>query len=99
MEEVHISSLVVHAEPTHLEGVKAAILALPGSEIYGDDPHGKIVVVMTTENQGFITTTIDKISNLEHVLNVALVYHHIEKETETFDKPINDLSVEAKGDV
>ncbi len=99
MDEIHISSLVVHAEPNHLEKVKTAILALPGSEIFADDPQGKIVVVLTTEDQGFITTTIDKISELEHVLNVALVYHHIEKETETFDKPINDLSVEAKGDV
>ncbi|WP_299016003.1 chaperone NapD [uncultured Photobacterium sp.] len=78
LQEVHISSLVVHVKPDHLERVKAQILALPNAEIYGDSEEGKIIVVLETQNQGYVTDTIDKINNLEHVLNTFLVYHQIE---------------------
>lgn len=78
LQEVHISSLVVHVKPEYLEEVKAQILALPNAEIYGDSEEGKIIVVMETENQGYVTDTIDKINNLEYVLTTFLVYHQIE---------------------
>ncbi|ELR65166.1 Periplasmic nitrate reductase component NapD [Photobacterium marinum] len=78
LQEVHISSLVVHVKPEHLEGVKAQIATLPNAEIYGESEEGKIIVVLETENQGFVTDTIDKINNLEHVLTTFLVYHQIE---------------------
>lgn len=78
LNEVHISSLVVHVAPEHLNDTKKAINAYDNAEIYGDSPEGKIVVVLETENQGFITGTIDAINNLPHVLSTALVYHQIE---------------------
>lgn len=77
-QEVHISSLVVHVKPAYLESVKAQIAALPNAEIYGDSEEGKVVVVLETESQGYVTDTIDKINNLEHVLTTFLVFHQIE---------------------
>ena len=76
--EVHISSLVVHVRPDHLQTVKHNIEHLPGAEIHGESDSGKLVVVLETQNQTYITDVIEKISNFEHVLNTALVYHHIE---------------------
>ena len=77
-QEVHISSLVVHAKPEYLATVKNRIEQLPGAEIHGESDKGKLVVVLETRNQGYITDLIEKINALDHVLNTALVYHHIE---------------------
>lgn len=76
--EVHISSLVVHARPDHLEAVKKNIEHLPGAEIYGESDNGKLVVVLETTDQTYITEIMEKINNFEHVLGTALVYHQIE---------------------
>ncbi|UTV27078.1 chaperone NapD [Photobacterium atrarenae] len=78
LQEVHISSLVVHVKPAYLAAVKDAILQFPNTEIHGESEEGKIIVVLETENQGYVTDTIDKINNLEHVLTTFLVYHQIE---------------------
>ncbi|MBD1577351.1 chaperone NapD [Vibrio sp. S11_S32] len=78
LNEVHISSLVVHVVPKYLEKIKAKITSLDGVEIYGESEEGKLVVVVETQNQGYITDTIDVINNLDHVLSVALVFHQIE---------------------
>ncbi|MBD1573338.1 chaperone NapD [Vibrio sp. S17_S38] len=80
LNEVHISSLVVHVVPKHLTEIKAKIECLDGVEIYGESEAGKLVVVVETQNQGYITDTIDVINNLEHVLSVALVFHQIESD-------------------
>ncbi|MFB9136861.1 chaperone NapD [Vibrio sp. AK197] len=80
LNEVHISSLVVHVLPEHLTSIKAQIDQFENAEIYGDSPEGKIIVVLETENQGFITDTIDAINNFPNVLSTVLVYHQIETE-------------------
>lgn len=85
-QKVHISSLVVHARPDHLQTVKNNIECLPGAEIYGESDKGKLVVVLETENQAYITDIIEKINNFEYVLNTALVYH----QTEYFDSQGGD---------
>jgi len=77
-QEVHISSMVVHVNSDHLQSVKNSITQLPGAEIHGESDNGKLVVVLETQNQGYITDVIENINNLEYVLNTALVYHQIE---------------------
>jgi nitrate reductase NapD len=86
--EVHISSLIVHVKPEALESTKERILALPNTEIHGESEEGKIIVVLETENQGFITDSIDKINNFDSVLSTALVFHQIEH----FDSQCEDES-------
>ncbi|MGY6432175.1 chaperone NapD [Vibrio parahaemolyticus] len=86
LNEVHISSLVVHVLPEHLDEIKTQIGTYENAEIYGDGPEGKIVVVLETENQGFITDTIDAINNLPNVLSTVLVYHQIETALEETDE-------------
>ena len=77
-QEVHISSMVLHVKPDHLQTVKNDIEQLPGTEIHGEADSGKIVVVLETQSQGYITDIIEKINNFEYVLSTAMVYHHIE---------------------
>jgi len=76
--EVHISSLIVHVRPARLDEMKVQISRIKGAEIYGDAKEGKIVVVLETVGQKYITDIIGTINNLEDVLNTSLVYHHIE---------------------
>ena len=71
--------MVVHTRPEDLVTVKNTIEQLPGAEIHGESDKGKLVVVLETQNQGFITDVIDKINSDERVLGTALVYHHIEQ--------------------
>lgn len=78
LNEVHISSLIVHVVPEHLAALKATIESFENAEVYGQSNEGKMIVVLETENQGFVTDTIDAINNLPHVLSTALVYHQIE---------------------
>jgi nitrate reductase NapD len=78
-QELHISSMVVHAKPEYLATVKNNIEQLPGAEIHGESDKGKLVVVVETQDQGYITDVIEKIINFEHVLSTALVYHQIEQ--------------------
>lgn len=86
LNEVHISSLVVHVLPQHLESIKAQIEEFENTEVFGSSPEGKMVVVLETENQGFITDTIDAINNLPNVLSTVLVYHQIETDLEQLDE-------------
>jgi len=90
LNEVHISSLIVHVPPSCLDKVKSQIEALEGTEIYGEGEEGKIIVVLETENQGFVTDIIDTINELPDVLNTALIYHHIETDLESFDTVLEE---------
>ena len=71
--------MVVHARPEYLADVKNNIEQLPGTEIHGESDNGKLVVVVETQNQAYITDVIEKINNFEHVFSTALVYHQIEQ--------------------
>ncbi|MDW6005364.1 chaperone NapD [Vibrio mangrovi] len=96
--EVHISSLVVHAVPDALPTIKPQITVLPGAEIYGESEEGKLVVVLESTHQGFITDTIDVIHQMHGVLGVALVYHQID--SEDADETDTGVSIhETEGDV
>jgi len=77
-KEVHISSVVVHTSPDSLQAVKSSIDQLPGAEIYGESECGKLVVVLESDTQTYITDVIEKINNLNLVISTALVYHQIE---------------------
>ena len=76
--EIHISSMVVHAMPDFLVDVRKNIEELPGAEIHAESPNGKLVVVLESQTQTYITDVIEKIACLDHVLSTALVYHQIE---------------------
>ncbi|ADT88554.1 chaperone NapD [Vibrio furnissii] len=99
LNEVHISSLVVHALPEHLVTVKAQIEQFENAEIYGDSPEGKIVVVLETQNQGFVTDTIDAINNLPNVLSAVLVYHQIETNLDDLDSDTGNQHSQLEGEV
>ena len=77
-DELHISSLLVHARPAALERVRAAIDALEGAQVHGASPEGKIVVTLEGASEGFVTDRLAAIRDLPGVLSAVLVFHQVE---------------------
>ncbi|BAJ02396.1 napD protein [Shewanella violacea DSS12] len=93
LPEAHISSLIVQVSPEHLEETKKRIEAFDEAEIYGVSDIGKIVVVLVTQAEGFITDVIEKINNMPGVLGASMVYHQIDSGTDTgIDTNKNNLA-------
>ena len=72
-DEVHISSLIVHAKPDRLADIQAAIVQLPDTELHASNDQGKIVVVLETETEGAILERIDRIGALPDVRHPRLL--------------------------
>jgi len=70
-----VASILVQARPERLDAASRAIETLPGVEIFGRDPKGKLVVVVEADNVGRIGETLNVISLLPDVLTAALVFH------------------------
>jgi len=73
-----IASILVQARPERLDVVEADILALPGCEIHGRDPRGKLVVVVDAPDAGSLGSTLNTIALLPHVHSASLVFHAID---------------------
>jgi len=73
-----IASIIVQARPEHLDRVETAILKLPGCEVHGRDPRGKLVVVVDAPGAGALGATLTAISQLAHVHTASLVFHAID---------------------
>lgn len=73
-----IASIIVQARPERLEALEAEIAALPGCEIHGRDPRGKLVVVTEAPDAGSLGTMLNTIQSLGDVYSAALVFHAIE---------------------
>ncbi|KAF1050159.1 chaperone NapD [Xylophilus sp.] len=77
-EELHITSLVVHAQPGDAQAVDAFITALPGARIHGSDANGKRVVTLEAPSAAAIVDLVSAIQQAHGVINVAMVYQHAE---------------------
>jgi len=73
-EELHIAGLVVHATPSHVQGVTDMISAIPGACVHGSSPAGKLVVTLEAATTDEMTSRITWIQRAEGVLTAALVY-------------------------
>ena len=73
-EEVHISSLVVHATPKRMQSVENAIAMMPGARVHGGSPNGKLVVTLDASSTDEMLSRIGMIQRIDGVLSAALVY-------------------------
>ena len=51
---------------------------MPGLDVHGDSPTGKIVVTLETRTEHDVVQRMGEIGELSGVLSTALVYHHFE---------------------
>jgi len=75
-DELHIASLVVHANPANLDPVAQSIGAMPGATIHAATPNGKFVVTLEAGKSDNVLATVARIQELEGVLSAALVYQY-----------------------
>ncbi len=73
-----ISSVIVHARPEVLSGLSRRVEAMPCTEIHGDDPSGKLIVVIEADDDRVLTELIEQIRNMDGVFGVNMVFHHNE---------------------
>lgn len=75
-EEVHISSLVVHAMPRRVERVAQAIARIPGVRVHGSSPAGKLVITLDTDSAEAMRDRMTEVQRTDGVLAAALVYQY-----------------------
>jgi nitrate reductase NapD len=77
-EELHISSLVVHALPSKVQAVHEAIGDLDGTEIHAVTADGRMVVTLETKSEADFLMRFAEIDQLSGVVSTALVFHQVE---------------------
>jgi len=77
---MNISSAIIHARPGGVALVKAGLATLPGVEVHGISPEGKMIVTIETEDDEGNVATYELIGRLEGVMSAAMVYHQTESE-------------------
>ena len=85
--EVHITSLVLQAEPASVRQVAPVLRDIPGAEVHRAEDSGKIVVLLETPSLHEVTDRVDAMRRVPGVINVTLVYHQIE-DAALLDQPI-----------
>lgn len=73
-EELHITSLVVHSTPRHVQGVSELIAAMPGAQVHAISAAGKLVITLEACTPGEILSQVNGIQRADGVLSAALVY-------------------------
>lgn len=76
--ELHITSLVLHALPRHLDRVSRAIAAVPGAELHASGPTGKMVVTLEAASARQIMDRVAELQAIDGVISAVLVYQHAE---------------------
>lgn len=79
---MNISSAIVHAHAANATAVQARLTTLPGVEVHGISPEGKIIVTLESNDDDSSIDTYTRIGQLEGVLAVAMIYNQSESEPE-----------------
>src|SRR6478736_1600473 len=78
LEELHISSLVVHSTPKRLQQAERVIAAIPGAQVHASSANGKIVVTLEASTLDEMSVKVAGIQHTEGVLSAALVYQCVD---------------------
>jgi nitrate reductase NapD len=83
MSEYHVASFIVRCRRKHLESIINTIQAIDGAEVHEKDPVGKIIVTAEGKNHRAISLITEQIRDMDHVVDVAAVYHEYDPNTES----------------
>ena len=75
-DRLHISSIVVTADPKRLDTVVAAINALDIAEVALTGAGGKLVVTLDADTEAQMIQGLTDIQLMPGVASAALCYHH-----------------------
>lgn len=79
---MNISGILVVTRPVHMSAVADALRALPGVDVYQQDPAtGRIIVAQEAQSVGAEVDGFQRIRTLPNVISAQLVYHRFDQET------------------
>ncbi len=73
---MNICSCVVHTRPERGAEIAARLEAMPGVEVHGGEPAGKLVVTLEDTAHAQAVDTLSAIGAVEGVINTVLIYHY-----------------------
>jgi len=85
VSEYHVASLVAYPIFAQLDAVKAAIVAVDGTEIHATSAEGKIVFTIEGTSYKDIGKKMDIIRVHKGMINLSPVYHQILDESNNDD--------------
>ena len=71
-----MAGVVVHVQPSAVDGVTGAIASIPGARVHASSAVGKLVVTLEGAATGAIVSGLESMRQLPGVIDVALVYQH-----------------------
>lgn len=77
-DEIHISSLVVHARPDAMATIRRAILALDCEIVPSEGDASRLIVLVERPSDRAVADTLDAINAIAGVFSALPVYHHAE---------------------
>jgi len=77
---VNISSVIVHAQPGHSEVVQRALSTVAGVEVHAASDEGKLIITIESPGDRETADTFGAISQMDHVMSTAMVYHQTESD-------------------
>lgn len=75
----HIASVLVQGWPEKISVIEAGLTRLAGVESHGSSEAGKLILTLEAESDAGLVEIMDRIQVAEGVVNVSLVYHHMEE--------------------
>ncbi len=75
---MNICGVLVHAQPSEVDRIAAALAGLPGVELHGQADAGRLIVTVEDTAQTSAVDGLTQIHALPGVVSAALVYHHFE---------------------
>lgn len=79
---MNICGVLVHALPTKVPEVVAALGALPGVEVHETAEGGRVVVTVEDTEKALAIDTLAAIHRLDGIVAAALVYHQFDPAAE-----------------
>ena len=78
LDELHITSLVVHSSPKRAQSVSDAIVSIPGAKVHATSASGKLIVTLEASTADEMKSIVTGIQRTEGVLSAALVYQCVD---------------------
>lgn len=75
---MNICGVLVHANPSKLAAVRAALIGLSGVEIHESAPGGRLVLTVEDTATSTAFDTMTAIHRLDGIVAASLVYHHFD---------------------
>lgn len=75
---MNICGVLVHAMPSRIEDVRAALMSLEGVEVHQVAQGGRVVVTLEDTPSSMAVDQLASIHRIEGVVAAALVYHQFD---------------------